>query len=371
MYSCLRRAAMALPLILLAGAAAAQAPQPAPAPAQKPDDTPTVKVGGLLFTDFTYQSEPTAKDSDGNVINPSSFNVTRAYINVTGSISHIVAFRITPDIVRETGVGSSLNGSYTFRIKYAFAQINLDDWMWKGSTVRFGMLPTQYLEHFEPIYRYRFQGQTFAENVNGAGAALISADAGAAFRTTLPSDYGDIGVGLFNGEGYQSADPNDQKAIQIIGAFRPLAKSSGALHGLGVAAFYDGDHYLKNGEKQRAVVDVTFQHRLVHAGYTYLRRTDRTTAARTAVKGDGWSVFVTPRTRWGVEGLFRYDYFIPDTQFDFQKRKHTVAGVAYWFPHQGNVSAALMLDYDNVTFEQFAPAQPTQRKIAVHAQVAF
>jgi hypothetical protein len=26
---------------------------------------------------------------------------------------------------------------------------------------------------------------------------------------------------------------------------------------------------------------------------------------------------------------------------------------------------------DNVTFENFAPAQPTQKKMAVHAQVAF
>ena len=36
------------------------------------------------------------KDSDGNTINPSGFNVTRSYINITGNLNHIVSFRITP-----------------------------------------------------------------------------------------------------------------------------------------------------------------------------------------------------------------------------------------------------------------------------------
>src|SRR5438552_228041 len=104
-----------------------------------PDDTPSIKVGVTLYTDYTYQQNPQATDSDGNTINPSSFNVTRSYINVTGNLSHIVAFRITPDVVRESGLlslgsGSSVsNDSLVFRIKYAFAQFNLDDWMTKGS----------------------------------------------------------------------------------------------------------------------------------------------------------------------------------------------------------------------------------------------
>ena len=38
----------------------------------------------------------------------SAFNVGRAYLNVTGQINHRIGFRVTPDIVRETGVGSSL-----------------------------------------------------------------------------------------------------------------------------------------------------------------------------------------------------------------------------------------------------------------------
>jgi hypothetical protein len=66
------------------------------ATATPPDDTPSVKVGAVIYADYTYQQSPKIQDSDNNSVNLSSFNVTRSYINITGNISHIVAFRITP-----------------------------------------------------------------------------------------------------------------------------------------------------------------------------------------------------------------------------------------------------------------------------------
>ena len=68
-----------------------------------PDDTPSIRVGATIFADYTYQTTPEVTDADGNAVNPSAFNVARAYINITGNISHLLAFRITPDITRETG----------------------------------------------------------------------------------------------------------------------------------------------------------------------------------------------------------------------------------------------------------------------------
>ena len=69
-----------------------------------PNDTPAFKVGSTIFADYTYNESPTAVDADGNTIHNSSFNVSRAYINVTGNLNHLLAYRITPDITRETGV---------------------------------------------------------------------------------------------------------------------------------------------------------------------------------------------------------------------------------------------------------------------------
>src|SRR5678815_4407712 len=124
----LSRVMMATVLIAATGAAASAQVTPA-AGYTPPDDTPSIKVGATIYTDFTYQSNPTATDADGNTVNPSSFNVSRSYINITGNISHLVSFRITPDVTRESGLvslgpGSSVsNDSLVFRIKYAFAQI--------------------------------------------------------------------------------------------------------------------------------------------------------------------------------------------------------------------------------------------------------
>src|SRR5947208_2102924 len=92
---------------LAATAALAQTP-PATTPATSPvDDTPSIKLGALLFADFTYQQSPQTKDTDGNTIHPSSFNISRFYINVTGNLNHRIAFRLTPEVSRETSSSSS------------------------------------------------------------------------------------------------------------------------------------------------------------------------------------------------------------------------------------------------------------------------
>jgi len=76
-----------------------------------PDDTPSIKIGITFYSDFTYQQSPEIADTDGNVVNPSGFNVSRSYINVTGNLNHIVAFRITPDVTRESGLVTLAPGS--------------------------------------------------------------------------------------------------------------------------------------------------------------------------------------------------------------------------------------------------------------------
>ena len=82
-------------------------------------------------------------------------------------------------------------------------------------------------------------------------------------------------------------------------------------------------------------------------------------------------MFVTPKTKIGWEGLIRFDHTVPNKALDDQVRERTIAGIAYWFPHQGNVSTALMLDWDYAKFARFVPEQPKQQRVAVHALVNF
>ena len=146
-------------------------------------------------------------DGDKNTIHKNSFNLSRAYINVTGSLSHWFSFRITPDIRAETGSGSTLAGNQTFRIKYGYGQINFDDFATKGSWLRFGLQQTPYLDYIEGPYRYRFQGATFTDTEG----FLISSDYGVSARYAFPMNYGDVHVGVYNGDGYQSQ--NDQTGV--------------------------------------------------------------------------------------------------------------------------------------------------------------
>ena len=240
-------------------------------------DEPAVKIGATIFADYTNTTET------------SSFNVNRAYINVTGTLNKRIAFRVTPDISRETA-----GGSQQFRLKYAYAQLNLDEWMTKGSYVRFGMQQTPFLDATEQICRYRFQGTGFAEREG----YLSSSDTGVTMRYALPNDKGDI-------------------------------------HG----GFYNGDHYDENARRERLVGQVSYEHARVNAGVEVLSTKDRD------LDGRGWSVFATPRLGRGWELLLRHDHNKPDSDSDIVRRR-TITGIAYWVPKLEKMTAAVLVDRD-------------------------
>ena len=360
-----RVVALAVTLVCMARVASAQI-TPA-AGFTPPDDTPSIRVGVVIYPDYTFTTDPETVDADGNVIHANSFNVTRSYINVTGNISHLIAFRVTPDVTRETNTASVLNGSLVFRIKYAYAQFNLDDWMTRGSYARFGIQQTPWLDYAEGIYRYRFQGTMFVEREG----YFASADAGASFHYQLPSNYGDVHVGVFNGENYNRAEANDQKALQIRGTVRPFARGMPILRGLRASLFYDGDNYVRNASRNRLIAGVNFEHAYVNAGLEYLATSDQTSVTRPEVDGKGYSIWATPKSPIGLEALLRFDHLRPNETFANQTRNRTILGVAYWFPHQGNVSTAMLLDYDGQTFDNFVPALPKQTRVAIHGLINF
>ena len=359
-----------------------------------PDDTPSIRVGMTLFPLFTYQSNPTITDADGTVVNKSAFDVARSYINVTGQISHLVAFRVTPDITRQSslltlGAGNSVSSdSLVFRIKYAYGQFNLDDWMTKGSWVRIGIQQTPWVDFEEGIYRYRFQGTVFAERIP-LPTAMTSSDAGVSFHYNLPSNYGDFHFGLYNGENYQKVETNNQKGFEFRGTLRPFATMAPVLRGIRAHLVYYNDNYAGSDERTRVMGNLTFEHQYVNAGFDYLSAKDQTLLTAANVSSNGYSVWATPRKPLpngsSFEALLRYDHFVPNTAltsapastsplpgrtlFNDQRQNRTIVGGAYWFPHQGNVSAAILVDYDGQSFDSITTAPV--RSITVHGLLNF
>ena len=136
--------------------------------------------------------------------------------------------------------------------------------------------------------------------------------------------------------------------------------------------------------------NVTFEHQYLNAGFDYLNATDQTLATATNASSQGYSVWVTPRmpkangSSW--EGLLRFDHWTPNTStttlapastspapgvtvLTDQHQNRTIVGVSYWFPHQGNVSTAILFDYDGQRFDNITTAPI--RSIAVHALINF
>ena len=345
----------------------AQAPAPA---AGKPEDAPSIRVGATIFADYTVTHEPTATDIDGNRITPNAFNIARSYLNVTGQISRLVAFRVTPDITRETGAGSALAGSYTFRLKYAYAQFNLDDFMGRGAFARFGMQQTPWIDFIDSVYRYRFQGPTLEDREG----ILSSSDVGATVRYVFGGNYGEVHGGIYNGENYNRAEVNDQKALMVRATVRPLPGSP-SLRGLRVTGFYDLDAYVKDAERRRGILGLTYEHPYVNAGVSYLTTSDQTRIVSPRLQGHGYSIWATPKTPagFGWEGLLRFDHLVQEQTASALdgERDRTIAGIAYWFPRQGNVSAALLLDYEWVDNRRYTPVRADERRLALHALINF
>jgi hypothetical protein len=359
-----------------------------------PDDTPAIRVGVTLFSSYSFQTDPQITDVDSNSVSKNAFDVTRSYINVTGQISHLVAFRITPDITRESGLvtlggGSSIsNDSLVFRIKYAYAQFNLDDWTTSGSWTRLGIQQTPWVDFDEGIYRYRFQGTTFAERTP-LPTTMTSSDAGASFHYNLPSNYGDIHVGVYNGENYPRVETNNQKAIEFRGTLRPFAAGMPILRGLRGHLVYYTDNYARDDPRKRMMGNLTFEHKYLNGEFDYLSAKDQAAATATSLSGRGFAMWATPRfpydngSSW--EALLRYDHWVPNTAasvvptaaspnpgvtlFKDQQQNRAIVGAAYWFPHQGNVSTAILVDYDGQHFDNMTTAPV--KTIAIHGLVNF
>ncbi|HEV2719058.1 MAG TPA: porin [Thermoanaerobaculia bacterium] len=333
-----------------------------------PDDSPSFKVGVTIYGDYTYQESPQIIDADGNPVKMSSFNVSRAYINMTGNLSHRISYRITPDIARETSTGASLSGSQELRLKYAFAQLALDDWTTHGSFIRFGVQQTPFVDYTEGIYRYRWQGTTFPERVG----LISSSDAGLSGRWAFPGNYGDVHAGYYNGENYNKAEVNNEKGFEIRGTVRPFPLGGTMLKGLRITGFAVQDHYVESAKRQRYIGQVTYEHPVVNAGFDVLTAKDQTSITKPEADSKGWSFWVTPKIGTkGWEVLLRHDNFTPNKSFSTQQTKRNIAGLAYWIPNLQRVTAAVMADYDSLKSDNFTPARADDTRYGLKMLINF
>jgi hypothetical protein len=203
-------------------------------------------------------------------------------------------------------------------------------------------------------------------------AGLSSSDAGASLHLDLPGGHGDVHAAVLNGEGYTHAETNNQKAIQVRTSYKPVTSES-SLKGVMLQLVVNYDHYAADLPRHRVLASAFYEHRRFNAGLDVLGTRDQPTLASPLMHGGGYSIFVTPffKTKGaGPEALFRLDRFQLD-QPTGPSRTRVVAGIAYWFPHTGPGTAALMLDYEGFSTANVIPEIPTDRRLFVHGLVSF
>ena len=139
-----------------------------------------------------------------------------------------------------------------------------------------------------------------------------------------------------------------------------------ALRGLRVTGFYDTDAYVKDAERRRGIVAVTFEHPYVNAAFEYLATdgSDRATAGRRST-AEAMSVWVTPKTpQTGGKGCCGSTTSSRDT--DAATRARETAHHRRRAPTGSRIRApsrpALLFDFEQVDNNDFAPARADERR---------
>ena len=232
------------------------------------------------------------------------------------------------------------------------------------------MQQTPWIDFIDSIYRYRFQGPTFEDREG----ILSSSDVGASFHYNFTTTTATCTPAIYNGDNYNQPEANDQKAWMTRVTVRPLPANA-VLRGLRLTGFYNLDAYVKDGDKRRGIVGVTYEHPYVHAGFNYLSTTDQRLSTDPKLAGNGYSIWATPKTSrgYGWEGLLRFDHLVQEqtTSTVESERNRTIVGVAYWFPRQGAVSSALLFDYEQVDNDAYTPVRADERRWMVHMLINF
>lgn len=218
---------------------------------------PGVRVGGQVFSEL----EGIPSDSGSTA----QFNITRAYLIGAATLRPGLTGRVTLDVTRESGSG--LN----YRLKHAY-------FMWEPSApvdLRFGMIPTAWVEWQDALWGYRMQG---AQLMDRAGF-ITSADLGASAGFTTADQRLEGVVEVINGEGFGSAPEGHYLDAEARASFRLIAApgDSGRTGGLRLAAFAHVGRFGNALARQRFTYQLSYRQKgtvVVGASYGFVVNDD-------------------------------------------------------------------------------------------------
>jgi hypothetical protein len=341
-----------------------------------------VSVGGVVYIQNLMQLAKDTLTADSAIQHISNFDVTRAYLNVTGRFPGGIATRVTADLYNSGGAG----GLHAFRLKYAYVA-----WTPEHSplTYKIGQMHTPFIDWEEALWDYRMQG-TMPMERNGY---MSSSDFGMGVDGKFDADRFNFQVGLYNGENYSGALGDQRKDLMARASYRLMTSDDGSrVGGLRVTAYGSYGAPSSGGRRQRLIGMVSYKStNLTLAGEFGLTR-DSTTGGNTAVGGSAvataplksgrlmsaYGVFHFPRTRFALLG--RVDIVDPQTDSTAaapgtnDRLTRVIGGISY----QLSPNLRLLADVDAVSYQSgFTPTPASYAAYAnrttgyLHAQFTF
>jgi TolA-binding protein len=179
------------------------------------------------------------------------FNINRTYINLFYSPIDALTFRVTPNIYREVGgasgeklsstsaAGSSVNGNLSFRLKYAYMDINTlfhNSKAFGKDKLTFGQQQQPLTDWEEGLYGFRFVNLTPWNYLS-----LSSTFVGVKLHGPIEyngKQYLDYEIGVFNNSSFHAYEVGDKKQVMARLSYYPFGASS-KYEGLGLTGFVD------------------------------------------------------------------------------------------------------------------------------------
>lgn len=298
---------MTVTMVSVCGAAAAQiTPQPA-ATAPTNGEYPSVTFGVESYLQYSADLH----EAEGF----NAFDVTRGFLNIYARLSPRVRFRFTPDVQPTTDADLSTN----LALRLAYASLEAD--VTEGTSLFFGMHDTPWLSFEQSINRYRAQGPMFAERQQ-----LIPGQTDLGTSVLITAGRTQAHVGVYNGEGSGRSELDKYKSVQARVTVRPLGGDTPVR----VSGFYSHGWYARDRPRNLAILMASYEHRYGVATAQYLTSTDNPFVSD-SLKRRGVSFFGEVRqgpTGWA--GIARFDIFDPDRSDEFDVRRRSSFGGAYW-----------------------------------------
>lgn len=311
-----------------------------------------IKISGQWFVGYFSENDNGEYSND--------FAIKRGYITISKEFNKNFSARLTQDIsVDNEGDGI---GDIELRIKYAYAKYKFGDWFFfTNPAVEFGVVHRPWLSFEQKINRYRSQGKMFFERVG----LVSSADYGLYFESLLggkvsdeyqksvsksfPGKFGSIGIGVFNGGGYNKLEYNTYKNVELRATLRPLGDQMPELQLSYIGAFGKGnteeapDYMLNSGyisyESSRIIGTLTY-----YKGKG-LQDGSAVNDFGNSVDQSGYSGFLELKiNELNLSLIGRYDFFKQDytpVKYEYEGK---IVGIAYHFYKNSKI----LLSYDDV-----------------------